>query len=72
MLVEAPARDLPETMQRAPQGLRLDDAVVRAHDRSGKLTILEIQVKRTICVRSERHGLQGCRGTDFEDSGEAD
>jgi hypothetical protein len=35
-------------MQRAPQGMHLDDVVVRAHDRSGKPAILEIQVKRTI------------------------
>ncbi len=54
MLVEAPARGLPGTiidrveMQRAPQGMHLDDVVVRAHDRSGKPAILEIQVKRTI------------------------
>jgi hypothetical protein len=54
MLVEAPARGLPGTiidrveMQRAPQGMHLDDVIVRAHDRSGKPAILEIQVKRTI------------------------
>lgn len=54
MLVEAPARGLPGTtidrveMQRAPQSMHLDDVIVRAHDRTGKAAILEIQVKRTI------------------------
>jgi hypothetical protein len=54
MLVEASPRGLPGTMidrielQRAAQGMHLDDVIVRAHDRSGKAAILEIQVKRTI------------------------
>jgi hypothetical protein len=54
MLVEAPARGLPGTsidrveMQRAPQSMHLDDVIVRAHDRTGKPAILEIQVKRSI------------------------
>jgi hypothetical protein len=54
MLVEAVPRGLPGTtidkieLQRAPQGMYLDDVVVRAHDRAGNAAVLEIQVKRTI------------------------
>src|ERR1035441_1559136 len=54
MLVEAAPRGLPGTtidnieLQRAPQGMYLDDVVVRAHDRAGNSAVLEIQVKRTI------------------------
>jgi hypothetical protein len=54
MLVGAASRGLPGTvidrieLQRAAQGMHLDDIIVRAYDRSGKAAILEIQVKRTI------------------------
>ena len=54
MLVEASPRGLPGTtidrieLQRAPQGMYLDDVIVRAHDLTGGAAVLEIQVKRTI------------------------
>jgi hypothetical protein len=54
MLVEASPRGLPGTtidrieLQRAPQGMYLDDVIVRAHDLIGGAAVLEIQVKRTI------------------------
>lgn len=35
-------------LQRASQGMYLDDVIVRAHDRVGNAAVLEIQVKRTI------------------------
>jgi hypothetical protein len=54
MLVGAQPRGLPGTaidrieLQRASQGMYLDDVIVRAHDHCGNAAILEIQVKRTI------------------------
>jgi hypothetical protein len=54
MLVEASPRGLPGTtidrieLQRAPQGMYLDDVIVGAHDRTGGAAVLEIQVKRTM------------------------
>lgn len=54
MLVGAQPRGLPGTtidrieLQRAGQGMYLDDVVVRAHDLAGNAAVLEIQVKRTI------------------------
>jgi len=35
-------------LQRAPQGMYLDDVIIRAHDRAGNASVLEIQVKLTI------------------------
>lgn len=54
MLVGAQPRGLPGTaidrieLQRASQGMYLDDVIVRTHDRAGNAAVLEIQVKRTI------------------------
>jgi hypothetical protein len=54
MLVGAPPRGLPGTtidrveLQRAQEGMYLDDVIVRAHDERGIPAVLEIQVKRTI------------------------
>jgi hypothetical protein len=54
VLVGAQPRGLPGMaivrieLQRASQGMYLDDVIVRAHDRAGNATVLEIQVKRTI------------------------
>lgn len=54
MLTGAEPRGLPGTiidrveLQRAGEGYPLDDVIVRAHDSSGSLSTLEIQVKRTI------------------------
>lgn len=35
-------------LQRASQGMYLDDVIIRAHDRAGNAAVLEIQVKRTV------------------------
>jgi hypothetical protein len=54
LLVGAQPRGLPGMaivrieLQRASQGMYLDDVIVRAHDRAGNAAVLEIQVKRTI------------------------
>jgi hypothetical protein len=54
LLVGAQPRGLPGLtidrveLQRASQGMYLDDVIVRAHDRAGNAAVLEIQVKRTI------------------------
>lgn len=54
LLVGAPPRGLVGTtidrveLQRAPQGMYLDDVIIRAHDRTGNAAVLEIQVKLTI------------------------
>lgn len=54
LLVGAPPRGLRGMtidrveLQRAGQGMYLDDVIIRAHDRAGNATVLEIQVKRTI------------------------
>ena len=54
LLVGAQPRGLPGTtidrveLQRAPQGMYLDDVIIRAHDRAGNAALLEIQVKLTI------------------------
>ena len=54
LLVGAQPRGLPGMaidrieLQRASQGMYLDDVIVHAHDRAGSAAVLEIQVKRTI------------------------
>ena len=78
MLAHTPPRGLPNTeitevrVQQAPEGLPLDDVVVKAKDTDGNPVTLEIQVKRTVSFSPNDKIFEGVSDQIYEALGRVD